>query len=103
MTDSEHSYDSDHVCDFINDAVVPNANAPVVLRPAELATTERSRVSPKSSEGNGNARANIGGKALQILLGRAFDDDLIHRLFFLEVGKHVLQRSVMQLLPACFF
>ena len=90
MTNSLHSHNSNHISDLVDDAVITNTNSPVVFRSGEFAAAGWPRIFRERSEGNGNASSNPGGEALQVFLGRAFDDDPIHPSVLREIGENIL-------------
>lgn len=47
--------------------------------------------------------AVVANAALQVSLGRALDDDLIHFSTLRQIGEDILQRPIMKLPPTSFF
>lgn len=90
MTNAVDSQDANVVGDFVDDSVVAYANAPVVLGSREFSAAGRPRVPRESFKSGDDTRSKLSSKPLQILFGRAFDDDLVHRLPFRQISEHVL-------------
>lgn len=97
MSNALHSHNSNHIGDFVDDAVIADTDAPPVVCASEFTAARRSRICGETSEASRNARSNLGRKTFQVFLRRALDDDLIHRLALREVGENVFQRPVVQL------
>ena len=103
MANSLHSHNSNHIRDLVDDPVITDPNPPVVLRSGEFATAGRPRIFSESSKRSRNAGPNPGGQALEVFLGRALDEDLIHPSALREIGEHVVQWPIVELLPPRFF
>jgi hypothetical protein len=90
MPNSLDSHNSNHIGDLVDDTVITNTNSPVVFRSGEFAAAGRPRIFRERSEGNGNASLIPGGEALQVFLGRAFDENPIHPSALREIGENIL-------------
>ena len=76
-----HAVDADDanlVGDFVNDALVAHADAPVVFASGQLAATGRARVRRERLNRRDDAVVNLGGESREVFLRSAFKQDAIH-------------------------
>ena len=73
MADANNSHDADFIRDFVDDAVVSDADPPVVFRANEFATSGGTWLIGEITHGGCQLRALLGGDLLEILLRRTLD------------------------------
>lgn len=66
MTNAVDPQDPNRIGDFVNDAIVTNANSPVVLRSHQFAATDWARVFRKRRDSGDHTRSNVRSKPPQV-------------------------------------
>jgi hypothetical protein len=78
VTHAVHAHDANLIGNFVNNAVVAHADAPVVFASGQLAATGRARVRRKRLNRLDYAVVNLGGETGEVFLSSAFKQEVIH-------------------------
>ncbi len=71
-------HDPNIVGDLVNNPVIPDAEAPVVLAASQFAAAGRARILRESLKRRDDAIVSLGRETGEVFLGGAFKQDVIH-------------------------
>ena len=78
MSDAIDAHEFGSVVDFIENAVLADANPPVVDSASQFSTAARSRVLREGSQSGNDSRSNVLGEPIQVFLGVSLEKDSMH-------------------------
>ena len=78
MPDAKNSHTLARIIDFVKDAVISNAYAPIVFRASQFMAPSRAGIVSECFDMKNYAGENRLVERLQVAFGGPFDQDLIH-------------------------
>jgi len=82
MADAIDAHEFAWVVDFIENAVLADADPPVVDSASQFSTAARSWILRQRSQGGDDSRSNVRREPIQIFLGVSLEKDFMHASSF---------------------